>query len=173
LGVDEDAEEPEDLFVPDRFEGLKDVGAGTLRSIIVPVDDALSAVARQFRSLTAARRGGLLLLRGDTGAGKSTFLDTIGLFLSGVSTEEIPAHADVSNVLAGLAPSDNQRVLVLGGREALGQVARDELEATLHAVNTFVRSEPGSKTLVVWPTNTDELTQQLAELGSELPDPEL
>jgi hypothetical protein len=44
----------EDLYVPDRFEGLRDVGRGALRSIIVPVADALSSELTAFTELQAA-----------------------------------------------------------------------------------------------------------------------
>lgn len=36
------------------------------------------------------------------------------------------------------------------------------------AINTFVRSPDGSNTLVVWPTNTDDLADTLANLGGRL-----
>ena len=70
----------QELYVPDRYEGLREAGSGALRSIIVPVEMALTTLDKRFTDLMAARRGGLLLLRGDTGAGKTTFLDTVGLF---------------------------------------------------------------------------------------------
>lgn len=158
----------EDLFVPDRFEGLRDAGSGSLKSIIVPVGPALDMVASRFEDLRAARRGGFMLLRGDTGAGKSTFLDTVGMFLNGVSTERVAAGADTIGRIQGLTPSSEPRVVVLENREALGQISHEELESVLHAVNAFVRSDAGHHTLVVWPTNTDELTELLRDLGLKL-----
>jgi hypothetical protein len=56
----------------------------------------------------------------------------------------------------------------LEGREALGQVSRPELEAAMHEVNQFVRTEAGSHTLIVWPTNTDDLTNLLVDLARDL-----
>ena len=35
-------------------------------------------------------------------------------------------------------------------------------------MNAFVRSNEGQQTLVVWPTNTDDLTEMLAEIGRKL-----
>ena len=40
----------EDLLIPDRYERLRDKGDGTLRSIIVPVEDALDVIAAQVAS---------------------------------------------------------------------------------------------------------------------------
>ena len=40
----------------------------------------------------------------------------------------------------------------------------------MHAINAFVRSEAGRDTLVVWPTNTDDLTEILVGLAKALGD---
>jgi DNA (cytosine-5)-methyltransferase 1 len=66
----------ETLKVPDRFEALRDAGSGALQSIIVPVQHTLTTIDSRFADLSAAGRGGLMILRGDSGSGKSTFLDT-------------------------------------------------------------------------------------------------
>jgi DNA (cytosine-5)-methyltransferase 1 len=158
----------EDLFVPDRFEGLREVGTGALRTIIVPVDSALKSIDERFVEMRTAHRGALMLLRGETGAGKSTFLDTIGLFRKGVVTERIPATTDVAAALVELAASTSPRIVVLEGREALGVDSRAALEAAMHGINAFVRSDVGRDTLVVWPTNTDDLTSLLVDLASAL-----
>ncbi|MFD0691439.1 hypothetical protein [Actinomadura fibrosa] len=108
-----------------------------------------------------------MILRGRSGAGKSTFLGTLGFFRDGVETIRIAPNEDMTEALR-LEAAAHPRVLVLEGREALGQVSRQEIEATMHAVNQFVRSDVGCKTLVVWPTNTDDLTELLAALGTSL-----
>lgn len=66
----------EDLNVPDRFEGLTSAGSSSLRAIISPVEETLKIIDQRFTDMRAARRGGLMILRGETGAGKSTFLNT-------------------------------------------------------------------------------------------------
>lgn len=160
--------EGEKLELPDRFEQLAGMGADELRLFIVPVHDALAAIDARFTEMHAAQRGGLMILRGDTGAGKTTFLNTMRLFRRGVVTERIGAGEDVRTALEAVPPTDNPRVLVLEGREALGEVSRASLEAAMHAINAFVRSKSGRETLVVWPTNTDDLTSALTEIGSAL-----
>jgi hypothetical protein len=47
-------------------------------------------------------------------------------------------------------------------------VARASLEASMHTINTFVRTDARRYTLVVWPTNTDPLTEDLAEIATAL-----
>lgn len=140
-----------------------------LRAFVHPVEPTLEAISARFAEMAAARRGGLTILRGDTGAGKSTFLDTVHLFRDGVVTERIPGDVEVSEMLAALGGSgEGPRIMVLDGREALGTESTDSIEAALHAVNEFVRSDAGAITLVVWPTNTDDLTQILSEIGQRI-----
>jgi hypothetical protein len=125
-------------------------------------------IDKRFLDLRAARRGGLMILRGNTGAGKTTFLNTVGLFRDGVVTERIAGEEDVNRVLASTEPTTAPRIIVLEGREALGEVSEAALEAAMHAINSFVRSDAGRDTLVVWPTNTDDLTLELAEIATDL-----
>lgn len=161
-------DEQQGLSVPDRFEQLRDVGAGPLRSVVYPVEASLGELSERFVDMDAAGRGGLVVLRGAAGAGKSTFLDTVGLFRRGVVTERIPGGVDIPNALEELRASDDPRVVVIEGREALMDVSDDALEASLHAINRFVRSDFGNRTLVVWPANADNLAAALVRLGNQL-----
>jgi hypothetical protein len=158
----------EDLNVPDRFEMIRSTGTGTLRSLISPVTESLEALDERFMDLRAARRGGFVVLRGEPGAGKSTFLDTIHLFRDGVVTERVAQDEDITDRLRALGESTDARVVVVEGREALLDVTEPALEASMHAINTFVRSPQGQSTLVVWPTNTDPLMDSLTSLGTRL-----
>jgi len=141
----------ENLNVPDRFEGLASAGSGSLRTIISPVDETLSIIDQRFADMRAAHRGGLMILHGETGAGKSTFLNTVGLFRDGVVTDRITGADDAAEALRTTQRTTQPRIIVLEGREALGEVSRTSLEASMHAINSFVRSDAGHDTLVVWP----------------------
>lgn len=134
----------------------------------MPVADALELLDNRFVDLEAAGRGGFTVLRGEPGAGKSTFLDTVHLFREEVVTERVLQTEDIAARLEGLGPADGPRIVVLEGREALREVSEAALESALHAVNTFVRSPDGTSTLVVWPTNTDDLMNSLIGLGRKL-----
>lgn len=156
----------EDLHLPDRFEALRGADADALRAFVFPVDAALTAIESRFSEIATARRGGLSILHGTTGAGKSTFLNTVGLFCEGVVTERVPRSVDIAEMLDAIGGSGGERrILVLEGREALGRVSAQDIEETVHAVNVFVRSPEGAETLVVWPANTDELADHLADCG--------
>lgn len=159
----------ESLYVPDRFEGLEDAPQGALRTIVTPVQRALAQIDELAAQFAASRRGGLMLLRGETGAGKSTFLDTVGLFRDGVATLRIPRTEKISDRLAAMEPATTKfRIIVLENREAIGLYSVNEIEADLHAINAFVRSAAGRNTLVVWPVNTDDLLERLIKIGSNI-----
>ncbi|WP_432980481.1 hypothetical protein [Dactylosporangium sp. CA-233914] len=157
-----------DLNVPDRFEGLREAGTQALKTIVVPVHSALVALDARFMDMRAARRGAFLILRGESGAGKSTFLDTVALFREGVSTVAVGASDDVAASLQQLPAANHPRIVVLEGREALRDVSTAKIEASLHAVNSFLRASTGRNTLVVWPTNTDDLTKILVDFAGTL-----
>lgn len=163
-----DAGNSEELNVPDRFEMIRSTGSGTLRSLISPVEETLTILDERFMDLRAARRGGFAIMRGAAGSGKSTFLDTVHLFREGVVTVRIGKDDDIDESLMKAGPSTDARIIVIEGREALLDVSESALEASMHSINTFVRSGPGKNTLVVWPTNTDELTEALRSLGTRL-----
>lgn len=158
----------ESLYVPDRFEGLKDAPEGALRTIVTPVQRSLVQLDEVAGQMAASRRGGLMLLRGETGAGKSTFLDTVGLFRDGVVTTRIPRTDSIDQRLSRLEPAAKFRLIVLENREAIGQYSVNAIEADLHAINAFVRSEARRQTLVVWPVNTDDLLRRLIDIGSKI-----
>lgn len=158
----------EALYVPDRFEALRRAGSDSLRSVVYPVQTALAAMDERFAEMRAARRGALTILRGETGAGKSTFLETVGFFRDRVVTERIPSAAEVPSTLMALGVSDGPRIVVLEGREALRRDSAETIEEVLHAVNEFVRADAGENTLVVWPTNSDELTELLIASASQV-----
>lgn len=158
----------ETLYVPDRFEMMRDIGEGTLKTIVVAVENSLQLLDDRFEDLHAAGRGGLMILRGNPGTGKSTFLDTVGLFRDGVGTVRISNDSDVAEALRGLPSTGKPRIVVIEGREALLDVSEAALESYMHTINGFVRSPQGRSTLVVWPTNTDELADALSTLGKRI-----
>lgn len=88
--------------------------------MITPVEGALSRLDDRFDDMASAGRGELLILRGETGGGKSTFLDTVGLFRAGAVAHRIPPDADVQALgvyKVDLAP---QRGWSCSGRDRFG-----------------------------------------------------
>src|SRR4051794_12008360 len=64
---------PQPLSIPDRFEGLqRRAETAELRSIVLPVEHSLGRIDSIYKDMLGAERGAFLVLRGSSGAGKST-----------------------------------------------------------------------------------------------------
>jgi hypothetical protein len=151
-----------DLFVPDRFDTLQRRAVKRLNSIIVPVHEGINRIKDLHGDIRAAGRGGFLLLRGNSGSGKSTFLNTLGLFLEGVEVFSISRTDALGDSLRTLGVTGKEiRVVIIEGRDALRDVPPEELEAAIHDINAFIRTANGERTLVVWPVNADDLETAL------------
>ena len=157
------------LSVPDRFESLsRRTNPAEIDTIVVPVESALEEVDRRFSQMKGSSRGCLVVLRGESGAGKSTFLHTMGRFRKGVKTTSIPAKTDIRAYFGDAIAQAPLEVFVLEEREAAVNFTDQELEEWLHAINGFIRTERGEHALVVWPCNTDELTNRIVALAERV-----
>lgn len=158
-----------EINLPDRYDVLQRKASGQLNQIVVPVTSALDHIDLLHADMKASSRGTFLILRGDSGTGKSTFVNTISLFRAGVETSAISKGQDVGQTLSSMPPVAHQlRVIVLEGREALTDVSTELLEKSIHAINSFLRTPAGERTIVVWLVNRDDLAGKLAELATEL-----
>ncbi len=157
------------LFVPDRYDSFSDRQPSELKNFVVGVEDALSHFDEVFADAIAAGRGSFVILRGESGAGKSTFLNTLQIFRKDVEVVSIPNSDAIADSLKGLPPTiKTLRVLVIEGREALGETNDAEIEAGLHSINGFLRSSAGRSTIMVWPCNTDDLANRLVSKAKPL-----
>lgn len=138
--------------------------ASTLRGVITPVDSSLQALDERFLEVQSAGRGGLMVVKGVSGAGKSTFAKTANLFRA-VLVVSIDSQQDLVESLRSLGPSAGPRIAIIEGREALGEVAAESIESYLHAINNYVRSPAGVSTLFVWPINTDDMLDMLTRIA--------
>ncbi|WP_091564840.1 hypothetical protein [Arthrobacter sp. ok362] len=154
------------LFLPDRFDVLR--GREELDSIVMPVQSGLNMIDDQFSDLANSGFGAMVILRGHSGAGKTTFLDTVPMFRPDVVTVRIPYGKSVIEALEALSTTDEYRLIIIEGREALGRIAESEIEEGLHAINSFLRAPTGRTSLVVWPTNTNDLAEKLASTAESI-----
>jgi DNA (cytosine-5)-methyltransferase 1 len=158
-----------EISLPDRYDMLQRKAVGQLSQIISPVEDALDHVDMLYSDMKASSRGALLIIRGDSGTGKSTFIHTIGLFRDEIETLTITKEEDIGRTLDSLATTHAKlRIVVLEGREALTDVSKELLEKSIHSINSFIRTPAGEHTLIAWPVNRDDLAQKLSELAAEL-----
>jgi Ni2+-binding GTPase involved in maturation of urease and hydrogenase len=143
------------ILLPNRFEGLTRNKAN-LEAIIVPIENSLEVIDRAASEIKSCGSGLFLILRGKSGAGKTTFLRTVPLFRQSVAVAAIQKSDDILTYLQSTVTcKERLRIITVEGREALGEAQDAELENAIHGINQFIRSDNGSSTLVVWPCNTD------------------
>ncbi|WP_152559557.1 hypothetical protein [Paenirhodobacter enshiensis] len=157
----------DDVVIPDRFEALSRIGIDNIGTIIVPVLDMLNEIDSLHKTMKSSGRGVFMILRGNSGAGKTTFLHTLGLYRENVSTISIAGGEDVPNFLRDHNTPNTLsiEVIVLEEREAALSFTDEELESWLHAINGFIRSDRGKNAMVVWPCNSDKLKDRLVSLS--------
>ncbi len=157
------------ISLPDRYDMLARKAVNQLTQIIAPVDSALEHIDMLHADMQASSRGAFLIIRGDSGTGKSTFIHTIGLFRDEVETITFSKDQDVGDALKSLGPTNKKlRIVVFEGREALTDVSKELLEKSIHAINAFVRTLAGEQTIVAWPANRDDLAESLSSLATEI-----
>lgn len=158
-----------DISLPDRYDMLKRKAHDHLNEIITPVEESLLHIDFLHADMRASSRGQFLILRGDSGTGKSTFIHTVGLFRDGIETITLNKDIDLGPYFSTLSQTTSDlRIIVLEGREALTDVSNELLEKSIHAINAFVRTENGERSIIAWPVNRDDLADKLAALAKQL-----
>ena len=156
--------------VPIRFESVeKMVNGHDLQSLIIPVEEGLRRFNRIYEDMMSSLCGAFLILRGETGSGKTTLVHTLGLFLKDVQTVSIRRDESVRETLRSLGPSDGTfRAVVIESREALSDTSDVEIESIILAINAFVRSRAGERTVVVWPCNSEPIAEKLVASARQI-----
>src|SRR5690606_9856153 len=109
-----------ELFVPDRFDVLQRRATDSLKNIIVRVDEATDEINDRWQDMRAAGRGSLVVMRGESGSGKSTFLHTLHLFLEGVEALSIPQNTPIPTALDQCeSTTEDLRIIEVEHREAM------------------------------------------------------
>jgi hypothetical protein len=161
--------QPIQLLVPDRFDTLRRrASEEQLDRMVVRVAGALDQFDALARRVEVAGRGGFIIVRGDSGSGKSTFLHTLNLFRN-VEVTSIAHESSVVSALRSLKPTKFPfRVIVVESREALRGSRPLALVNEVHGINDFIREPNGEHTLVAWPCNTDDLEKNLKEIAERV-----
>ena len=135
----------------------------------MPVNSALDHLNVVRRSAAAARRGAFVILRGGSGLGKTTFLNTVNLFINDVEIVSIGRRDDVQTVLHSLPETEAKlRLVVVEGRDALRAVSDEVIDSAIHEINAFARAPEGEKTLVVRAVNDDDLQNRLRDTAARV-----
>lgn len=173
LDAKQQAGSPLELPVfPHRWESLKaeaDRNGIPLKPLIHPVKEAIAQVERELQWIRQTGKGKLLVLSGATGSGKTTFLNSLNLFLDSVDIYEIHlstiASRDyVDTKLTTLARStSHSSIIILEGKETEGSLTGQEIEILLPALNADFRTRDGQQSLFVIPTTSQTLAQLIAQ----------
>lgn len=155
----------ERFLLPDRFEGLHETaGDRDITKIIAPVDYGINMIQDIYEEIDSSGRGSFLILLGNSGSGKTTFLRTLNLFIENVEILTISNEMDIRSEISKFAESEYElRVVIIEGRESILDMSNVEVTTAIHAINSFIRSVKGKKSLVVWPCNDKDIVDNLVE----------
>ena len=165
------------LTLPRRYEALEaeaKVRNLPLRPLVRPVREALTDIEREIRLVKQMVMGRLYLINGVTGSGKTTFLNSLTLFLDGIKIYTVKGmsfenRGSVENALALLSrEQDAISVVILEGREAPGSLRDAEIDVLLTTLNIDFRSDAGRRTLFVIPTTSSSLAQAISERAASI-----
>ncbi len=165
------------LVLPRRYEALEaeaKVRSLPLRPLVRPVREALTDIERDIRLVRETGMGRLYVINGVTGSGKTTFLNSLSLYIDDIQVHNVKGmslehRGAVENSLALLRRDLSVvSVVVLEGREAPGSLHNEELDLLLTTINSDFRSDTGRKTLFVIPTTSPALAQQISARAAEI-----
>jgi len=158
------------LQVPDRFESLLDKDRTAWGSFIMPVEESLSILQRLFQNTEISSRGQLFIVESRPGVGKTTFLNTAGIFMPDLDIKTIPSGQAIDLVLG---PSEQRsvgkkRLYILEGRESIDHVTDVELGQLLHQLNQRLRAAEFGDVVVAWPCNSSKLADRIVRQASTI-----
>ena len=162
------------LVLPKRYERLRveAVDAGIeLASIVERVDRAASRIESLLRTVRDGGTGQFEVFYGRSGAGKTTFLSTLGKFFSGITIHAV-SSADTSLVeLADRIRNDwcedgPMRLYFFNDRDN-ARVTSEEAEDFFEALRILFRETEG-RVLVLWPMTRRLYAENLAAMAWEV-----
>ena len=165
------------LVFPQRWELLK---AETekrnipIKPLIIPVQQALIEIEKERRQIHETGMGRLFIISGVSGSGKSTFLNSLDLFIGGVSVHTITLRTidrneSVEDKLAALRREKSELVvIVLEGKESPGALKSEEIDILLTTLNSDFRHGAGKHTLFVIPTTSQSVAQAISQRAADI-----
>lgn len=165
------------LVLPYRWEALQaeaDKRKVQLKPLISPVSDAILTVQKELRYIQETGMGKLFVISGITGSGKTTFLNSLHLFLENVVVHSIRLSTIdrpevVENAMAALRRDRNKHsIVVLEGRETFGPLKSEEIDILLTTLNADFRRGTGRTTLFVIPTNYATVAQSISDRAATI-----
>jgi hypothetical protein len=165
------------LIFPQRWEILKAEAEKRnvpIKPLIAPVQPALKEIEKERKQIEETGMGRLFIMSGVSGSGKSTFINSLNLFLDDVTIhtvniKQIDSRDVVEHTLADLhRERDIFSVVVLEGKETPGALKSEDLDILLTSLNYDFRQETGKRTLFVIPTTSQPVAQAISQQASEI-----
>jgi hypothetical protein len=167
------------IVLPTRWENLKREIEGnkvSLRTIIRPIPQAMAVIRNIVEYLKTTRGCQVLIIRADTGSGKTTFLNTLPHYMQDVKfriqTIELQQlnEDDFSKALWRIQTFTNEvNLIVLEGREKPESISDKYIQVVLANINRFARSKQVPLLFVI-PTIEEEVARSWCEHGSKVGD---
>ena len=158
------------FLLPDRYEGLENcIDINDIPKIIIPVQLGIDKVEELYEEMFSSGRGSFLILKGSSGCGKTTFLKTLNIFLENIEIETITNNMDLVSSINNLSHSSkDMRIVIIEGRESIIDYSNKEINTAIHTINRFIRSADGSRTLIVWPCNNNDIVEILVDTSKTI-----
>jgi energy-coupling factor transporter ATP-binding protein EcfA2 len=154
--------------LPARYEPLVGAFGDKARMTFVPPDADLGVFKRFMVAAESARQGKLMFVSGGSGAGKSTFVHSLEIFLPDEidrvvrlpQPHELPVE-DIPRYVAGLPAQAKFTVVNFDGREA-PYFDEPQYQTFLGALNAILRTR--KDLLIVWPVTDLQFAEKLVGL---------
>ncbi|HDK7155278.1 TPA: hypothetical protein PTV43_000381 [Clostridium botulinum] len=151
--------------LPSRFENFKLNTDSTelehLKAFIFKIERPTKHIKRMIRTMKASNSGAFMILMGESGMGKTTFLNTLPLYIENLEVKSIYNKKSLNEEFNLIDESNNPRIIILESRETFETLSSNQMEKEIHLINRFIRSEKGRNTIIVWPCNGEEMTKEI------------
>lgn len=166
------------LVLPTRWEHLqpKIEDNSVLKSIIRPVPQAMGVIRNIIEYLRTTGGCQVLVVRADTGSGKTTFLNTLPYYMQDVvfHTQTIDlqplAEQEVTEALwSATALGEGINLVILEGREKPDSISDAYMQVVLANINRIARTK-GVPLLFVIPTVEEQVARNWCDHGTRIGD---
>ena len=161
--------------LPSRFENLKLSRDSIytrdelelLKAFIFQVKKPTKHIKKMIRTMKASNSGAFMILMGESGIGKTTFLNTLPLYVENLEVRSI-YNNKLNEELDNIRERNHPRIIILENRETFETLSTNQLEIEIHSINKFIRSDEGRDTIIVWPCNGEEMTKEIIQFAGHI-----
>jgi hypothetical protein len=167
------------LILPNRWEHLQPKIEGrkvAVRTVIRPVEKAMTIIRNIISYLETTGGSQVLVMRADSGSGKTTFLNTLPDYMPDIrfnkqviELENVEVDNFNAELLSRETLSDGINLFILEGREKPESVNERYVQVVLSNINRFARSRRVPIIFVI-PTTDSNVARLWCEQGATIGD---